>query len=152
MQRLYEGMFVLDAGKTGAGWEDGINHVKGLMDRSGATVVTMKKWDERKLAYEIRGQKRGAYLLAYFRAETDKITGLERDAQLSEFVLRCLILRHDALTDDQAKAVKTMPEIKEEEARKERERLKNEPPPPPGKPRDEGEHFEVPRELADEMR
>jgi small subunit ribosomal protein S6 len=150
MQRLYEGMFLLDAARTGTGWEDGINHVKGLLDRAGASVVTLKKWDERKLAYEIRGQKRGAYLLAYFNADTDKIVGLERDAGLSEMVLRCLILRHDRLTEEQARAVKTVPEIKEEEARKERERLKAEP--QPVKPPEPGEHFDVPRELAEEFR
>lgn len=156
MQRLYEGMFVLDAGKAGTGWEDGINHVKGLLDRSGAVLVTAKKWDERKLAYEIRGQKRGAYLLLYFNAEPGKIVGLERDATLSEVVLRCLILNRRYMTVDQANAVKTMPEIKEEEARKERERLKLDPNaalpvPAPGRRDDTGEGFIVPREIADEF-
>jgi len=122
MQRLYEGMFLLEAGRANASWEESLNHVKNLLDRASATLVAAKKWDERKLAYEVDGHKRGVYMLAFFRADSAKIVGLERDCQLSDMILRTLILRRDKLTDEQAIATKTLQEMKEEEARKERER------------------------------
>ena len=34
-------------------------------------ILVIKKWDERKLAYEINGQKRGTYIIAYFTAPGD---------------------------------------------------------------------------------
>jgi small subunit ribosomal protein S6 len=150
--RLYEGMFLLDAGRASANFEDSLNHVRNLLDRAGATLVVHKRWDDsRKLAYEVEGHKRGAYLLVYFRCDPLKIGGLERDAQLSELVLRCLIVRRDRMTDEQAHSVKTVAEIKEEEARKERERAASEA--ARARPSEEpGEGFEVPREVSEDFR
>ncbi len=71
-----------------------------LAERAGAEIIMARKWDERKLAYEIKGRKRGCYFLAFFRAEPDKIVGMERDAQLSEPILRLLILRADHMTEE----------------------------------------------------
>lgn len=125
MQRLYEGMFLVDAGRAGGGGgsEETVNHIKGLLDRSGAQLVTLKRWDERKLAYEVEGHKRGVYYIAYFRADGGKLAGLERDCQLSETVLRALIVRKDEkFTEEQARNVKTIAELREEENRRERER------------------------------
>jgi small subunit ribosomal protein S6 len=64
----------------------------------------MKKWDERRLAYEVRGQKRGLYILAYFKAPGAQLSHIERDCNLSEKILRAMILRADHLSDEQMTA------------------------------------------------
>ena len=63
-----------------------------ILEKAGAEIVSMKKWDERRLAYEINGKNRGTYILCYFHADGQKIRQIERDAQLSELILRVLIL------------------------------------------------------------
>jgi small subunit ribosomal protein S6 len=63
-----------------------------VMGRAGAEIIVAGKWDERKLAYEINRRRRGCYVLVFFRAESDRIAGIERDCQLSEPILRILIL------------------------------------------------------------
>jgi small subunit ribosomal protein S6 len=75
-----------------------------LMQRASAELVSCKKWDERKLAYEIRGRKRGCYVLTYFKAEADKIVSMERDARLSESILRLLVLRADNVSEEKMQA------------------------------------------------
>ena len=65
----------------------------------------MKKWDDRRLAYEIKGQKRGVYILAYFKAPGVDISHVERDCNLSEKVLRALILRADHLSIEEMTAL-----------------------------------------------
>ncbi|NJL32331.1 MAG: hypothetical protein HC898_12340, partial [Phycisphaerales bacterium] len=52
-----------------------------------------------KLAYPIRGQKRGLYLIAYFKAPSLAITAIDRDAVLSEIVLRSMIIKADHVGD-----------------------------------------------------
>jgi len=84
-------------------WDKIKAEVDRLMERAEATVLVCGKWDERRLAYEIRGVKRGIYVLTYFEAESSKITALERDAELSEMILRSLVLRADHVTDEQMK-------------------------------------------------
>jgi len=100
----YEGMFLLDpAIKTD--WEQIKGELDRLMDRAGARMIACGKWDDRRLAYEIRGRKRAVYALTYFEAEPDKIGGLERDVRLSEAVIRCLLMRVDHLNEEEMRNV-----------------------------------------------
>ncbi len=101
--RAYEGMFLFDPAAA-AEWSNVEAEVKRLISRAEGQLIACKRWDERKLAYEIRGRKRGCYVLTYFRAPCDRIAGLERDVQLSEHILRCLVLRVDHMNDEEMKA------------------------------------------------
>jgi small subunit ribosomal protein S6 len=78
--------------------------VNRLMQRAGAEVLMSRKWDERKLAFEIKGAKRGLYHLTFFKAPTNKIVGLERDVRISETVLRALILEADYMDEERMNA------------------------------------------------
>ena len=100
----YEGMFLFDPAVM-TDWEHITAELDRLMNRSGARMIACGKWDERRLAYEIRGRKRAVYALTYFEAEPDKISSLERDARLSEAVIRCLLLRVDHLSEEDMKKV-----------------------------------------------
>ena len=91
----YEAMFLLDNAATTADFEGTAAGVDQLLTRSGATIVQKENWDERKLAYEIRGHKRATYYLVYFRAPTDAVAKIRVDAALSEKIIRCLILSLD---------------------------------------------------------
>jgi ribosomal protein S6 len=75
-----------------ADWDSISAATRKILEKAGAEIVSMKKWDERRLAYEINGKNRGTYILCYFHADGQKIRRIERDAQLSELILRVLIL------------------------------------------------------------
>ena len=93
----YEAMFLFDP-TFGASFDACESEVKRLMDRAEAELLFCRKWEERRLAHRIKGRKRGVYVLVYFKAPADKITPLERDAQISENILRLLVLRADYVT------------------------------------------------------
>ncbi len=97
--RQYEGMFLFDAA-TVTSEAEAKEEVQRLLERSEAEIVVCRKWEERRLAYEIKKCKRGLYMLAYFRAAPDRVRGLEQDARLSEKVLRLLVLRADWVTQE----------------------------------------------------
>ena len=97
--RTYEGMFLLDSAQAVKDWETAVGVVTGILERYGATLALNGKWDERKLAYPIKKQKRGTYYLAYFTAPTDSIQKMREDLLLREEVLRFLIL---AMPEDAA--------------------------------------------------
>lgn len=92
---LYEGLFLLSLQTAEIEGAKGIDFVKEVLSRADAEVVTLRRWDERRLAYPIKGQKRGVYFLTYFRAEGSAIAHIERDCNLSEQVLRVMMLRAD---------------------------------------------------------
>jgi len=91
--KLYEGMFLLKTGDIAGGSH--LDLVKGIIEKREGVVKEIRKWDERKLAYEIDRNRRGLYILAYFEAPQDSIPQIKRDCALSENVLRLLILRAD---------------------------------------------------------
>ncbi len=98
--RQYEAMCVFDP-TVAADFHHVEAEIDRLMKRAEAQVIVSKKWDERKLAYEIQGRKRGCYVLTYFRADPSKIVGLQRDIELSEAILRGLILSAEGMTEEQ---------------------------------------------------
>ena len=98
VKRLYEGMFLVDSALAAQDWQGILDEVQRILDRAGAEVVSLKKWDERRLCYDIERKSRGTYILAYFNCDTDKVNGIERDVQLSERMMRALVLRTDGMT------------------------------------------------------
>jgi len=110
----YEAMFLLGAAAT-AEPEKGIETCRGIIERHGGQIMMIKKWDERKLAYEISGQKRGTYVISFFTAPGAAVAAIERDVKLSEEILRVLVLKADHLNIDEMKAVEPQPiQVREE--------------------------------------
>ena len=59
----------------------------------------------RKLAYPIKGHKKGIYHLAYFKADSLKITEIDHDLRLNEVVLRHMISAIDPKWEEEMLAV-----------------------------------------------
>ncbi len=100
--RPYEAMFLVfnkEARKSHDYLEE---HIKSLLEKVGATVSRFNKWEQRSLAYEIKGQREGIFFLTYFEANPAVIGTLKREAELSELVLRMLVLALDRIpTEDE---------------------------------------------------
>src|SRR5437773_2749836 len=104
----YEAMFLF--GPAAASDAEGaVTTAKGIIERHGGAILVIKKWDERKLSYEIKGQKRGTYVIAFFTAPGGAVTQIERDVNLSEEILRVIVLRADHLNKDEMAAVEPQP-------------------------------------------
>ena len=99
VKKLYEALFLVDSAEAASDWDGVIQSIEKVLNRVEADIVSIRKWDERPLAYEINRKKRGTYLLVYFNVDGDKISTIERDVQLSERIMRVLILRGDHLTE-----------------------------------------------------
>jgi small subunit ribosomal protein S6 len=107
-QKQYEAMFLFPP--PGAVDVDGmINTARGIIERHGGTILHIKKWDERKLSYEIKRQKRGTYIIAYYKGPGASVAAIERDVNLSEDVLRVLITDATHLTQKEMEAVEPQP-------------------------------------------
>jgi len=101
-KHTYEAMFVLEAGQSD--FEAAGEPIRNILTRYDAEVLALKPWDERKLAYPIRGRKRGLYAIAYFKVDPSHVAEIEHDAQLEEHILRALILQKPKLTEEEIAA------------------------------------------------
>ena len=121
-KKLYEGMFLVDAALAGADWDGVIAAIRTMLGRAEAEIVSIRKWDDRRLAYGINGKTRGTYILCYFRADGEKIQGIEKAVHLSEQIMRVLILSAEQLTAEDVK--KDTPATKVEKEREKRKTAK----------------------------
>jgi small subunit ribosomal protein S6 len=98
---IYEATLILDNREVKKGWRTLKGRVKELLERHGCKVVAARRWEDRKLAYEIKKQKRGTYFLSYLEHADpgDSLFELDRDLLLQDFVLRHLILKVDAVPE-----------------------------------------------------
>ena len=109
----YEGLFLFPQSAV-SDLQGASDHVQEILHRAGAEIISFKKWDERRLAYEIRGNKRGLYFLAYFKAKADKLAGLERDCSLSEKLLRAMVVRADQVTPEMMQSAEGRQQLADE--------------------------------------
>ena len=97
--RLYEGMFLINPTAVNSSLAVCTETVREMLNRANATVHSIHKWDDRKLAFPIKGQKRGIYMLAYFDTTPDQVAHIERDVKLYDTVLRALLLRAEHIRE-----------------------------------------------------
>jgi len=121
--KLYEAMFLVDSSQAASDWEGTKAKIRNILERSQAQVVSINKWDERRLAYKVNKQTRGTYILTFFNADAQRIRDIERDVQLSEQIMRVLILsaegrEQDAEKDTPATLVEKKARQTEQEAEK----------------------------------
>jgi small subunit ribosomal protein S6 len=88
-------MFLLDTNKVAGDVPAAAQQLKQILERNHAEILASRPWDERRLAYPIKGHKKGLYYLTYFKAEGKELKNIEHDFQLAELVLRHLVLHID---------------------------------------------------------
>jgi len=92
----YEGMFLVDPVQHAANPEAVEGTVRKLLEKHGATIQQFDRWDERKLAYEIKGHKRGVYLLTLFEMPGENVDALRQETRIIDPILRNLVIRLDS--------------------------------------------------------
>lgn len=96
----YEAMFLFDPA-VAPDFAKAKEEMERILRRADAEILFLEKWDERKLAYDIKGRKRGLYVLTYFKCDGGRVVGIERDARLSKAILRILITRAEGVSREQ---------------------------------------------------
>jgi small subunit ribosomal protein S6 len=104
----YEGMFLFPGSAEA---EASIKRTRDIIEKHGGQVAVIKKWDERKLAYEIKKQKRGLFVIAHFTGPGAAIAPITRDVNLSDDVLRVLITDASHLTKEELERIEPQPVV-----------------------------------------
>ena len=104
----YEAMFLFPVGAS-ADLDGSVARVRSLLEKHGAQILVLKKWDERRLAFEIKHQKRGVYIITFFKAAGEAVAAIEREVNLSDDILRIMVLRADDLSQAEMEAVEPQP-------------------------------------------
>jgi len=81
-----------------------VGFIKDTIARYQGEIISLKKWADRPLCFPIQKQKRGLYILCYFSAPTSQLGDIDRAFNLSDQVLRQLIIKADHLSIEEMQA------------------------------------------------
>lgn len=91
----YEVMYVIDTALEDQARQDLIARFSALVEQNGGTIDRIDEWGKRRLAYAINYKTEGYYVLMYVTAPPALPRELERNLQISEAVLRYLVIRFE---------------------------------------------------------
>ena len=91
--RDYEVLYIVRADLDDEKVQDAVRRVNTLISRAGGSSDQTSLWGKRKLAYEVKHQKEGAYVLQDFKLDPVRVPELESSLKITEEVLRHLIVR-----------------------------------------------------------
>jgi small subunit ribosomal protein S6 len=91
----YEVMYIIDTQLEEAARQDLVARFSALVEQNGGTIDRVDEWGKRRLAYSINYKTEGYYVLMYITAPPELPRELERNLQISEFVLRYLVTRFE---------------------------------------------------------
>jgi small subunit ribosomal protein S6 len=88
-------MYLLDSNKYARDQNGVTAALKNIVEKCEGELLASRLWDERKLAYPIKGQRKGTYWLTFIRMESSRLTEFNREVQLNNQVLRHLVIKVD---------------------------------------------------------
>lgn len=67
--------------------------VEELIESVDGEILASRLWNEQKLAFPIKGHRKGAYWVTYARIQNDRVGKLNRSTQLNDSILRHLFVK-----------------------------------------------------------
>jgi small subunit ribosomal protein S6 len=93
--RDYEAVYIFDTTTTEEQLNEKVERYHALLTQGGAEVTAIDHWGRRQLAYPIRKQSAGYYVVTQFKSGPDPLPEYERLMKLDEGLLRYLVVQHE---------------------------------------------------------
>lgn len=96
---LYESVFITRQEMTPSQVETLTGEVESLIKKQGGKVAKTEQWGLRTLAYRIRKNKKGHYVLMNIEGPSAAVQEMERTMRINEDVLRYMTVRVEAFEE-----------------------------------------------------
>ncbi len=93
--RNYELMSIFRPDLEDQALQDAVDKLSGLIAARGGEVASSDIWGRRRLAYPIRDFRDGVYTVTQLKLDPKNADELERSLQLSDQIIRHLLIRQD---------------------------------------------------------
>jgi small subunit ribosomal protein S6 len=90
---FYENILIFDPNLDDKAVENEVERVKNMVIKKGGDVLKSENWGHKKLAYELKKQKKGVYILLLFKAPSPVIAELERFYKAFDSLLKFLVIK-----------------------------------------------------------
>lgn len=90
---IYESIFIINANLADEETANIIKKMQDVVAKQGGEMVKFEDWGKKKLAYEIKKQKRGHYVFFQFKAAPAAVAELERTYKMTDAVIKFITVR-----------------------------------------------------------
>jgi ribosomal protein S6 len=90
--RTYETTILVKAADARADLDGTLATIRQIYEAEGASFLELEKWEERALAYPIKGETSACYFTGYFSAPPASLDKIERRVVLGTAILRQLVV------------------------------------------------------------
>jgi small subunit ribosomal protein S6 len=90
---LYEKIMILDPNLDENGVNDVVEKAKEKIIKQGGEILKSENWGSRRLAYQLKKQEKGYYILLLFKAPPSTIRELEHFARVSDAIIKIMVVR-----------------------------------------------------------
>lgn len=90
---IYENIVILNAALSDEEADAAITRIKELIAGQGGEVLKIDVWGRRKLAYEIKKQKKGLYVLFYCKTPPATIKKMEDFYKVFDAVIKYMVIK-----------------------------------------------------------
>ncbi|MCS7304635.1 MAG: 30S ribosomal protein S6 [Thermoguttaceae bacterium] len=94
-RNVYEGLFIFDPIRYAREPDVLSRQITQMIESAGGEVLVSRLWEERRLAYPIKGHRKGTYWLTYFRVDSSRLQEVHRASRLNEAILRFMFVKVD---------------------------------------------------------
>jgi small subunit ribosomal protein S6 len=95
----YENVFIVRQDMSPAQVEGLADNYATLIEENGGKVLKREHWGLKSLAYRIKKNRKGHYVMFDVEANSDAVNELERQMRLSEDVIRFMTVKIDEVTE-----------------------------------------------------
>jgi len=91
----YELMYIVKPDLDDQAVQQEIEKVGQLIQTNGGQIKKVTPWGKRRLAYTVKDNREGHYVVAEFDLDQAKVQEVERVLKISDTVFRHLLVRHE---------------------------------------------------------
>ena len=90
---IYESLFIIRPSLSDEDTISLFEKMKGVVEKNGATIMKAENWGRKKLAYEIKRERKGTFVYLYFKGPGQVVGELERSYRLEDSIIKFLTVR-----------------------------------------------------------
>jgi small subunit ribosomal protein S6 len=86
--RTYETIFIVHPDVVSDEYAAVVEKFRGILTEQGANILKVDEWGTRKLAYPVKKQTRGTYVLMAYEANAEVIAEFERRMRIDDAIMK----------------------------------------------------------------
>jgi len=86
-----------------------IEKIRGMIEKKGGKVLSTENWGKKKLAYGVKKEKKGTYLLFRFTGDGKLVAELERQCLIDDALIKFLTVKSTTGADRLTQAPSSSP-------------------------------------------